>query len=72
MLHLKCLTCMTRLYSTEGDPIGDLCPFCRSPLAALRVSGNDVDGHRALPIFGHRLSPAAATVFSTSGDELSR
>jgi hypothetical protein len=37
MWHLKCLTCRTRLYSTEGDPIGDLCPVCGSPLAALRA-----------------------------------
>jgi hypothetical protein len=49
MRHLKCLTCRTRLYSTEGDPIGDLCPVCGSPLAALRASGDDVNGHRLLP-----------------------
>jgi hypothetical protein len=72
MLHLECLTCRTRLYSTEGDPIGDLCPVCGSPLAALRASGNDVNGHRSLPIYGHRLSATAATVLSTSGDEFSR
>ena len=62
MLHLKCLTCRTPLYSTEGDPIGDLCPVCGSPLAALRASGNDVNGHR--PIYGYRPAPTPAIVRS--------
>ena len=32
MPHLKCLACKTRLRSAEsqGDPIWDLCPVCRS------------------------------------------
>ena len=72
MRHLKCLTCRTRLYSTEGDPIGDLCPVCGSPLTALRASGNDANGHRSPSMYGHRLSPTAATVFPTSGEEFSR
>jgi hypothetical protein len=72
MRHLKCLTCRTRLYSTEGDPIGDLCPVCGSPLAALRASGDDVNGRRLLPMRGRRFSPTAATVPSTSGDEFYR
>jgi len=72
MRHLKCLTCRTRLYSTEGDPIGDLCPVCGLPLAALRASGNDVSGHRSLPTCGHRLSPTAATVVPACGDEFSQ
>ena len=37
MAHLKCLACKTRLYSTEGDPIGDLCPVCGSPLVAFAL-----------------------------------
>jgi hypothetical protein len=72
MPHLKCLTCRTRLYSTEGDPIGDLCPVCGSPLAALRASGDDVNGHRLLATYGPRFSPTAATVFPTGGDQFSR
>jgi hypothetical protein len=72
MRHLKCLTCRTRLYSTEGDPIGDPCPVCGSPLAALRASGNDVSGYRSLPMCGHRISPTAAAVLPASGDEFSR
>ena len=72
MRHLKCLTCRTRLYSTEGDPIGDLCPVCGSPLAALRACGNDVNGHRPLPRYGHPFSPTAATVLPTGGDQSSR
>ena len=72
MRHLKCLTCRTRLYSSEGDPIGDLCPVCGSPLAALRASGDDVIGRRSLPMCGHRLSPTPATVLPASGEEFSR
>ena len=72
MRHLRCLTCRTRLYSSEGDPIGDLCPFCASPLAALRASGDDVIVHRSLSMYGHRLSPTAATVRPASGEEFSR
>jgi len=73
MRHLKCLTCRTRLYSTEGDPIGDLCRVCGSPLAALRASGNDVSGYRSLPMYGHRISPTVATVLpASSGEEFSR
>jgi rRNA maturation endonuclease Nob1 len=37
MAHLKCLACKTRLYSTEGDPIGDRCPVCGSPLVAFAL-----------------------------------
>ena len=72
MRHLKCLTCRTRLYSTEGDPIGDLCAVCGSPLAALRASGDDVNGHRLPAMYRHRFSPAAATVLPTGGDQFSR
>jgi hypothetical protein len=72
MPHLKCLTCRTRLYSTEGDPIGDLCPVCGSPLAALRASGDDFNGHRLLDTHGHWFSRAAATVLPTGGDQFSR
>jgi hypothetical protein len=72
MRHLKCLTCRTRLYSTEGEPIGDLRPVCGSPLAALRASGDDVNGHRLLAMYGHRFSPTAATVLTTGGDEFAR
>ena len=72
MRHLKCLTRRTRLYSAEGDPIGDLCPVCGSPLAALRASGDDVNVHRLLPMYGHRFSPTAAIVLPISGDEFYR
>jgi hypothetical protein len=69
MRHLKCLTCRTRLYSTEGDPIGDLCPVCGSQLAALRASGDDLNGHRLLAMYGHRFSATAATVLPTGGGD---
>ena len=72
MRHLKCLTCRTRLYSTEGDPIGDLCTVCGSPFAALRASGDDVIGHRLPAMYGHRFSPIAATVLPAGGGEFSR
>ena len=71
MPHLKCLTCRMRLYSTEGDPIGDVCPVCGSPLAALRASGDDFNGHRLLGTYGHRFSPTAAAVLPAGGDQFS-
>jgi hypothetical protein len=72
MPHLKCLTCRTRLYGSEGDPIGGLRPLCGSSLAALRASGDDVIGHRSLPMCGRRLPPTAITVLSASGEEFWR
>ena len=46
MAHLKCLACKTRLYSSEGDPIGELCPVCGSPLVgSFHLFGPD------LPVF---------------------
>jgi hypothetical protein len=72
MRHLRCLTCRARLYSTEGDPIGDLCPFCGSPLAAL--------AHPATMVMAIGYSPCTAAgstergrrVVPDGGDEFCR